>query len=55
MNVLDENIRHDQGEQLRKWRIKFRRLVVDIEDPGHQRSRSYSCPATSPQADLLYS
>ena len=34
MNVLDENIRQDQAEQLRRWRIKFRRLVVDIKHPG---------------------
>lgn len=34
MNLLDENIRQDQGDQLRKWRIKFRRLVVDFEHPG---------------------
>jgi len=34
MNLLDENIRQDQGEQLRKWRIKFRRFVVNVEHPG---------------------
>ena len=34
MNLLDENIRLDQAEQLRKWRIKFRRFVVDLEYPG---------------------
>jgi len=34
MNLLDENIRQDQGIQLRQWRIKFRRLVIDLEHPG---------------------
>jgi hypothetical protein len=34
MNLLDENIRHDQGNQLRRWRIKFRRLVIELEHPG---------------------
>ena len=34
MNLLDENIRQDQGNQLRQWRIKFRRLVVEVEYPG---------------------
>ena len=34
MNLLDENIRHDQGEQLRKWRVKFRRFVVEVEHAG---------------------
>ncbi len=39
MNLLDENIRHDQGEQLRKWRIPFRFLVrylanVEVAGPS---------------------
>jgi hypothetical protein len=34
MNLLDENIRQDQGEQLRKWRISFRLLIHDIARPG---------------------
>ena len=36
MNLLDENIRHDQGEQLRKWRIPFRLLIRDLARPGIQ-------------------
>jgi len=36
MNLLDENIRHDQGEQLRKWRIPFRLLVRDLARSGIQ-------------------
>jgi len=39
MNLLDENIRHDQGEPLRRWRIKFRRFVVDVEYPGIKDSQ----------------
>ncbi len=34
MNLLDENIRQDQGDQLRRWRIKFRRFIVDVKYPG---------------------
>jgi len=34
MNLLDENIRQDQGEQLRKWRIPFRLLVRALARPG---------------------
>lgn len=34
MYVLDENIRQDQGDQLRRWRVKFRRLVIELEHPG---------------------
>src|SRR5947208_8713901 len=36
MNLLDENIRQDQGEQLRKWRVHFRILVRDLAKPGIQ-------------------
>src|SRR3954469_1493217 len=36
MNLLDENIRHDQGEQLRKWRIPFRFLIRDLARSGIQ-------------------
>ena len=36
MIVLDENIRHDQGNQLRKWRIPFRLLIRDLARPGIQ-------------------
>ncbi len=36
MNLLDENIRHDQGEQLRKWRIPFRLLIRDLARSGIQ-------------------
>jgi len=36
MNLLDENIRHDQGEHLRKWRIPFRRLIGDLARSGIQ-------------------
>ena len=38
MNLLDENIRQDQGEQLRKWRLKFRRVTHELTDPGVQDS-----------------
>ena len=34
MILLDENIRQDQGERLRKWRIRFRFLVEDLAQPG---------------------
>jgi hypothetical protein len=30
MILLDENIRQDQGVQLRRWRVPFRLLVDDI-------------------------
>src|SRR5437016_14616225 len=36
MNLLDENIRHDQGQQLRKWRIPFRLLIRDRARSGIQ-------------------
>jgi hypothetical protein len=36
MNLLDENIRQDQGQQLRKWRIPFRLLVRDVAGAGIQ-------------------
>ena len=36
MNLLDENIRHDQGQQLRKWRIPFRLLICDLARSGIQ-------------------
>ena len=36
MNLLDENIRHDQEDPLRKWRIKFRRLGREIARSGIQ-------------------
>lgn len=34
MNLLDENIRQDQSDQLRRWRIKFRRLDMDLVCTG---------------------
>jgi hypothetical protein len=34
MILLDENIRLDQGEQLRRWRIRFRFLAQDIAHHG---------------------
>jgi hypothetical protein len=34
MILLDENIRHDQGERLRKWRIHFRFLIEGPAHPG---------------------
>jgi len=36
MNLLDENIRHDQDERLRQWRVKFRRITESIARPGIQ-------------------
>ena|SRR2546423_409997 len=36
MNLLDENIRHDQGQTLRKWRIPFRFLIYDLARAGIQ-------------------
>ena len=36
MNLLDENIRHDQSEQLRKWRMPFRFLIRELAQPGIQ-------------------
>lgn len=36
MNLLDENIRHDQDDLLRKWRIKSRRLGREIARSGTQ-------------------
>jgi hypothetical protein len=36
MNLLDENIRQDQGLQLRRWRIRFRPLVAGTALPGIQ-------------------
>jgi len=36
MNLLDENIRHDQAQQLRKWRIPFRLLIRDLARSGIQ-------------------
>ena len=34
MILLDENIRQDQGVQLRRWRAPFRHLVDDIAPAG---------------------
>jgi hypothetical protein len=34
MILLDENIRQDQGERLRKWRIHFRFLIEGPAHPG---------------------
>ena len=34
MNVLDENIRRDQGLQLRRWRVPFRFLIEEIAPSG---------------------
>jgi hypothetical protein len=39
MNLLDENIRQDQGVQLRKWRIKFRRFAVELGRTGIKDSQ----------------
>ena len=36
MNLLDENIRHDQEDRLRQWRVKFRRISESIARPGIQ-------------------
>jgi len=36
MNLLDENIRHDQDDFLRKWRTKSRRVGREIARPGIQ-------------------
>ena len=36
MNLLDENIRHDQGQQLRNWRIPFGLLICDLARSGIQ-------------------
>ena len=36
MNLLDENIRHDQGQQLRRWTIPFRLLIRDLARSGIQ-------------------
>ncbi len=36
MNLLDENIRRDQGDQLRRWRVPVRLLVEDIAPSGIQ-------------------
>ena len=36
MTLLDENIRQDQGAQLRRWRIPFRLLIRDLARPGIQ-------------------
>jgi len=36
MNLLDENIRHDQSGQLLRWRIPFRLLTRDLARPGIQ-------------------
>lgn len=36
MNLLDENIRHDQGQQLRKAGIKCRFLIHDLATSGIQ-------------------
>jgi len=36
MILLDENIRQDQGNQLRKWRIRSRFLVQEFVPPGTQ-------------------
>ena len=36
MNLLDENIRQDQGVQLRRWRVPFRVLTEDISHSGIQ-------------------
>ena len=34
MTVLDENVRHDQAEQLRRWRIPVRLLIEDLAPSG---------------------
>ncbi len=36
MNLLDENIRHDQGQQLRRWRVPCRFLIEDFAPSGIQ-------------------
>ena len=36
MNLLDENIRQDQGELLRRWGIRFRWLTRDVARSGIQ-------------------
>ena len=36
MNLLDENVRRDQGDQLRRWRVPFRVLTEDVAHPGIQ-------------------
>jgi hypothetical protein len=36
VNLLDENIRQDQGVQLREWRVPFRSLVQDMARAGTQ-------------------
>ena len=36
MNLLDENIRQDQREQLRERRVPFRALTRDLAHPGMQ-------------------
>ena len=36
MNLLDENIRKDQEDLLRAWRIKVRRLTEEVAYPGVQ-------------------
>jgi hypothetical protein len=36
MNLLDENIRQDQEDILRKWRVKFRRISREFARPGIQ-------------------
>ena len=34
MNLLDENIRQDQGDQLRRWGLKFRWLTREMAHTG---------------------
>jgi len=34
MIVLDENVRQDQGEQLRRWGVKARFLIEDLAPSG---------------------
>jgi len=38
MNLLDENIRKDQEDLLRTWRVKVRRLSREVAHPGIQDS-----------------
>ena len=34
MNLLDENIRKDQEDLLRTWRVKVRRLSREVAHPA---------------------
>ena len=53
MNLLDENIRQDQSDQLRRWRIKFRRLDTDLGCTGIKDPQVIRIPAWKvfPQRD----